>query len=111
MADRRDPYYESAPEIRAAIERLAAQHAERLDRWLRELEAVGADSNEVLSLLSQIAALTVDRAMDRMIARAVELGYGRRAETAEAGQALARQFLEDVLLRASLLPTRKPSDG
>lgn len=90
-------HYTSAPKIQAAMERLAEEHATFLGVALKDLEALGAEPNELVSLLSHSAAQAAARALAILKAR---IDFFE----SEGAQGLAgKLFLLDVMQRAQAM--------
>jgi hypothetical protein len=104
--DERPLHYESAPHIREAMEKNGKRHADLLLFWIQELQRLGADSNDVLSLIAHLAALDTAAALALIQRRMAELvpALSTGAGDAHAHEAM-RIFMADVMARAIYLTT------
>ncbi len=112
MPESRSRSFTSTPKIRDRMESIAADHRDQLAVWTKDLEALGADRNEVLSVLASLTALAADRALTLMGERMAQFHDTDPAYNAhDAGSLLAQMFLADVLMRARDLSAARDLHG
>jgi hypothetical protein len=96
-----DPYYLSEPKIREAIQTMGFQFRVLFVEAIRDLEALGADSNERVSALAHCAAQGVDVALEQLGQRIMVRFEDEGLKLAEdPGLQAAHMFMVDVLQRA-----------